>query len=96
MRYNESFKETSQNPGPNFHFSEKVQIMHSTIFFKIHVFPRKYIIPLQTEGENNGNGMNDAYITLRFRESQLSKNSVLSCQSQVSKACFLHDPNSSI
>ena len=57
-------KETGQNPGPNFHFSEKVQIMHSTIFFKIHVFPRKYIIPLQTEGENDGNGMNDVYITL--------------------------------
>ena len=25
------FKETGQNPGPNFHFSEKIQIMNSSI-----------------------------------------------------------------
>ena len=28
------FKETGQIPGPNFHFSEKIKIMHITIFFK--------------------------------------------------------------
>ena len=68
-----NLKETSQNPGPNFHFSEKVQIMHSTIFFKIHVFSRKYIILLQTEDENNGNGINDVYITLRLQEFNYTK-----------------------